>query len=80
MLSGVPFAKFLLYSFMAMVVCLAINTAALAVWYKSDLAENTAFAAAAKENTAFAGVYGATEGGSDESTPLVGGGDSAEEL
>jgi len=80
MLSGVPFAKFLLYSFIAMVVCLTINTAALAVWYKADLAENTAFAAAAKEKMAEAGVYGATEGGSDESTPLVGGGDSAEEL
>nr|AOW69284.1 low silicon 2-like 2 [Didymoeca costata] len=74
-LSGVPFAKFLAYSFPAMLVCIFINTFALALWYKSDLAENTAFAAAAKEKMAEAGVYG---GDGAENTPLIG--DSKDEL
>jgi len=71
MLSGVPFAKFLLYSFVAMVVCLTINTAALAVWYKADLQENTAFAAAAKQRMVESGVYGY---GATESKDAGGGG------
>jgi Na+/H+ antiporter NhaD/arsenite permease-like protein len=71
-LSGVPFAKFLFYSFVAMVVCLSINTYGLSVWYKNDLAENTAFAAAAKEKMAEAGVYGSADGdAASESVPLV---------
>jgi len=76
-ISGVPFAKFLAFSFIAMGVCLCINTFGLALWYKGDLAENTAFAAAAKEKMAEAGLYGATEGGEAEKTPLVPDGGSA---
>lgn len=78
-LSGVPFAKFLAYSAPAMIVCLFINTFALAIWYRSDLAENTAFAAAAKEKMAEAGVYGSTDG-QDENTPLMGGGGDKDDL
>ena len=73
-LSGVPFAKFLAFSLIAMLVCLTINTFCLTVWYKNDLAENTAFAAAAKEKMAEAGLYGTTDGGgAEESAPLTGG-------
>jgi len=74
-LSDVPFAVFLMYSFIAMVVCLFIQTFALSMWYKADLEENTAFAAAAKEKMAESGMYGATagSGGGDESAPLMGG-------
>jgi Na+/H+ antiporter NhaD/arsenite permease-like protein len=78
-ISGVPFAKFLFYSIFAMAVCLALNTWMLAIWFKGDLAENTAFAAAAKEKMAEAGVYGSS-GGDDENAPLVPGGDAEEML
>jgi len=79
-ISGVPFAKFLAYSSLAMMVCLAINTWALSVWFKSDLAENTAFAAAAKEKMAEAGVYGGTDGGEGEKASLLPGGYSKDEM
>jgi len=74
-LSGVPFAKFLAFSFISMMVCLCIQTFILGVWYKNDLAENTAFAAAAKEKMAEAGLYGTTDaqGTAEESAPLTGG-------
>ena len=74
-LSGVPFAVFLAYSIVAMVICLIINTFFLAIWYRADLAENTAFAAAAKEKMAEAGVFsdrdGAIPDGTDEASPLI---------
>jgi Na+/H+ antiporter NhaD/arsenite permease-like protein len=70
MLSGVPFAKFLAFSLIAMLVCLAINTFGLCLWFKTDLAENTAFAAAAKEKMAEAGLYGSTDGTAGENAPL----------
>jgi Na+/H+ antiporter NhaD/arsenite permease-like protein len=76
-LSGVPFAKFLAFSFVAAAVCLVINTAALALWFRDDLQENTAFAAAAKEKMVESGMYGATEGGEGESTALLGNEDDA---
>nr|AOW69276.1 low silicon 2-like protein [Diaphanoeca grandis] len=75
-LSSVQFAVFLAYSAAAMMVCMVINTFALSLWFRKDLQENTAFAAAAKEKMAESGMYGATAGsGSDdqESAPLMGG-------
>nr|AOW69279.1 low silicon 2-like protein [Acanthoeca spectabilis] len=69
-ISGVPFAKFLAFSVVAAAVCVIINTFALSLWYRDDLQENTAFAAAAKEKMVESGMYGATEG-SDESTALL---------
>lgn len=71
-LCDVPFAVFLMYSFVAMIVCLSINTFFLCIYYSKDLQENTAFAAAAKEKMAELGMYGAT-GGEGESAPLMGG-------
>jgi Na+/H+ antiporter NhaD/arsenite permease-like protein len=71
-LSGVPFATFLAYSVVAMLVCIVVQTFALCVWFKSDLAENTAFAAAAKEKMAEAGIYGGAGGGL-ETSPLLDG-------
>lgn len=72
-LSDVPFAVFLFYSIIAMVVCLCIQTFALSVWFRADLAENTAFAAAAKEKMAESGMYGATDAGlPGEAAPLMG--------
>merc|ERR1719504_434330 len=38
-LSDVPFAIFLMYSCVAMIICLCIQTFALTKWYASDLAE-----------------------------------------
>jgi len=74
-ISGVPFAKFLAFSVVAAAVCLVINTAALALWYRDDLQENTAFAAAAKEKMIESGMYGATDTeGSGEATALLGDG------
>lgn len=76
-LSDVPFAIFLMYSFIAMIVCLVIQTFALSVWFRNDLSENTAFAAAAKEKMAESGMYGATgAGGAGEAAPLMGADDS----
>lgn len=74
-LSDVPFAVFLAYSTAAMIVCIFVNTAALCLWYRADLQENTAFAAAAKEKMIESGMYGATDNGSgaSETDPLVGG-------
>jgi len=72
-LSDVPFAVFLAYSATAMIVCIVINTAALCFWYRTDLQENTAFAAAAKEKMIESGMYGATDNASSETQPLVGG-------
>lgn len=71
-LSDVPFAVFLFYSAIAMIVCLTINTFALTIYFREDLSENTAFAAAAKEKMIESGMYGTTETGiEDENTPLV---------
>jgi Na+/H+ antiporter NhaD/arsenite permease-like protein len=70
-ISGVPFAKFLMFSVVAAGVCLVINTAALALWFRDDLQVNTAFAAAAKEKMIESGMYGATEGGEGESAALL---------
>lgn len=79
-LSDVPFAVFLMYSFIAMVVCIMLQTFCLSMWYRSDLQENTAFAAAAKEKMAESGMYGATGGtGGGESVPLMGGDSVADE-
>lgn len=73
-LSDVPFAVFLAYSSAAMIVCIVINTFALILWYSTDLQENTAFAAAAKEKMIESGMYGAMGGdGTDETQPLVAG-------
>ena len=75
-ISGVPVAKFLAFSGVAAAVALVINTAALAIWYREDLQENTAFAAAAKEKMIESGMYGATEtteGGAGEGTALLAG-------
>jgi len=74
-LSDVPFSVFLAYSTAAMLACLTVQTFFLCIWYRNDLQENTAFAAAAKEKMIESGMYGATADGgmgSDESTPLVG--------
>jgi Na+/H+ antiporter NhaD/arsenite permease-like protein len=80
-LSGVPFAKFLAFSVVAAAVCLVINTAALSLWYRDDLQENTAFAAAAKEKMAESGMYGATSGNNDgEGTALIAEGDEIDGL
>ena len=72
-ISGVPFAKFLAFSAVSAGVCLVVNTAALSLWYRDDLQENTAFAAAAKEKMIESGMYGATDGaGEGESSALLG--------
>jgi len=79
-LSDVPFTTFVAYSIVAMVACIIINTMALCLWYRADLQENTAFAAAAKEKMIESGMYGAVEG-TDENTPLVAGaGDSGSDF
>jgi Na+/H+ antiporter NhaD/arsenite permease-like protein len=54
-LSGVPFAKFLAFSCAAAVICLVVNTAALAVWHRSDL-QTAEAAAAAKEKMIKSGL------------------------
>nr|AOW69283.1 low silicon 2-like 1 [Didymoeca costata] len=58
-LSGISFAKFLAYSFPAMLVALVINTFALSFYFRKELVENTEFATMAKQKLAEAG--GATE-------------------
>jgi len=72
-LSDVQFAVFLAYSTIAMIVALVVNTFFLSLWFRKDLQENTAFAAAAKEKMAESGMYGATSNDNSESAPLMGG-------
>lgn len=65
-LLGIPFATFLWYSSVAMLICIVVQTFALCAWYRSNLAESTAFATAGKK------MAGA--GGGLETTPRANGG------
>ena len=61
-LSGVPFAKFLAFSFVAAFVCLVVNTAALAIWYRTQLSVPAALGGERKVEASMSyknGAYGA---------------------